>query len=74
MNFKFQVVEKELTEEKKRGRIDISAIDSKLKSEYEARYKKNDVYFYLWFIFDPKSLLSTEKSLIGCNDKRQIVA
>ena len=37
MTFKVQVIERELAEEKKRGRIDISSIDTKLKGEYEAR-------------------------------------
>lgn len=37
MNFKLSVVEKELETERKKNTFDISAIDSRLKSEYETR-------------------------------------
>jgi len=39
LGFKIQVMEKELAEERKKNTFDISAIDLKLKGEYEARLK-----------------------------------
>ena len=38
MVFRVQIVEKELMEEKKRNNFDISALDNKLKIEYETRW------------------------------------
>ena len=39
MKFKIQILETELSEERKRNKIDFNAIDQKLKSDYESRYK-----------------------------------
>lgn len=39
MRFSVQIVEKELVEERKKNNIDLSALDSKLKMEYESRFK-----------------------------------
>ena len=38
MKFKIQLLETELSEERKRNKIDFSAIDKQLKSDYEDRY------------------------------------
>ena len=38
MNFKIQMMETELAEERKRNKIDFTAIDRELKSDYENRY------------------------------------
>ena len=40
MRFSVQIVEKELVEERKKNNIDLSALDSKLKMEYESRFAK----------------------------------
>ena len=37
MKFKIQMLETELSEEKKRNKIDFNAIDQKMKSDYESR-------------------------------------
>ena len=37
MKFKIQMLETELSEEKKRNKIDFTAIDQKMKSDYESR-------------------------------------
>jgi len=39
MRFNVQIVEKELVEERKKNNIDLSALDNKLKLEYESRFK-----------------------------------
>ena len=38
MKFKIQILEAELSEERKRNKIDFNAIDQKMKSDYESRY------------------------------------
>ena len=41
MKFKIQILETELSEERKRNKIDFNAIDQKLKSDYESRWYRN---------------------------------
>ena len=47
LQFKIQLLETELNEEKKRNKIDFNAIDRELKSDYENRYHYSEFFFMI---------------------------
>lgn len=55
MKFKIQILEAELSEERKRNKIDFNAIDQKLKSDYESRYVEMKKYIQNCFNFHLKT-------------------